>query len=298
MNSPFLPFIYILPSDPAINWNSSLIQREEYIQTRDILKLRFNEGMKAFRFHIRRLSYSEIQQSKETTDPFEGKVKVLELCLLKVEDQVGMIYQSNFSETLRELLDLSDFLDICEICFSSQELSYEEINWLKISAWNNTKELDEAFQVPCGCSLIHKANEEVDPTAKELLMEEAPQFQKEWGCKAVCKNNEKPSEKAFETLIPLSNLTKINIESLKNQITTCPKYHLSQNWINEAIVYYNWNDKSQLGVLFPDSKQFKNTIKQSIDAISSGISTYQKYQNDQIDKKRNEIISQNETITV
>ena len=142
MNSPFLPFIYIIPTDPAINWNSSLIQREEYIQTRDILKLRFNEGMKAFRFHIRRLSYSEIQQSKETTDPFEGKVKVLELCLLKVEDQVGMIYQSNFSETLRELLDLSDFLDICEICFSSQELSYEEINWLKISAWNNTKELE------------------------------------------------------------------------------------------------------------------------------------------------------------
>lgn len=154
-----------------------------------------------------------------------------------------------------------------------------------MSAWNNTPELDEALQVPCGCSLIHRAEEEVDRTAADLLREEAPEFQKQWGCKAVCLKGEKPTDKALESIIPLSNLTKVNREALEKNLDTCPKYLLSRPWISEAVQFYNWFSKSQLNVLFTEPKQFKNTIKEAVDSISQGIGIYNQYQTKQLELK-------------
>lgn len=293
MLNPFLPYVYVLPTDPSINWESSLITKEQYIDSLETWNLRYFTGQSPNKFHIRRLSFNEIQTSKELTDSIESKLFILNLSLHKIETNTGEVIIQNdciFENELRELIGIEDLHLLADQCWTSQRLTAEQFDWLKMSAWVNTEQLDKAMQVPCGCALFQKAEEEIDKSAREVLKEEAPEFQKEWNCPSRCKDKNdiitSPSERAMESVIPLANLTKINQKVLEQKLYTCPKYILSSTWISEAINYYNWRDKSQLNILFSESKLFKNTIKEAIDAISAGINRYQQYQNEQFEKQR------------
>lgn len=240
-------------------------------------------------FHIKRLSYSRLQEANDTTEPFKAKLAVLESCISKIQFNSNLEPINNVTgDLLRTILTLDQFMDLCDICFYAQTLNDEQYLWLKMSAWNNTKELDNAMQVPCGCALVHQAETMSDRVAAEVLREEAPDFQKQWACKATCKAGEVPTPKALSSIIPLSNLTKVPVNRLEKALDTCPKFVLSQPWINDAIQYYNWRDKGQLNVLFSNPEAFKGTHKEAIDTIANGIRTYEQYHQDKLEKSREE----------
>ena len=238
------------------------------------------------KFHIKRLPYSSIQEANDSTEPFKSKLTVLENCITKITIDDIEVMERATGDYLRGLLRLDDFIQLCDVCFYAQTLTEEQYMWLRMSAWNNTEELDNALQVPCGCALLQEANTMSDKAAAGVLREEAPEFQKQWACKCSAYKDEKPTAKALSSIIPLSNLTKVKRELLEDKMNTCPKYILSQGWINEAITYYNWRDKSQLNVLFSNPSMFKQVHKDAIDAISSGIREYEKYHQDKIKRAR------------
>jgi hypothetical protein len=238
------------------------------------------------KFHIKRLSYSFLQEANDSTLPFQSKLTILENCITKITVDDIEIGEQPTGELLRELLSLDEFMQLCDICFYAQTLNEEQFTWLRMSAWNNTKELDDALQVPCGCALLREADTMSDASAAGVLRDEAPEFQKQWACKFSCYKDEKPTTKALSSITPLSNLTKVKRELLEDKMNTCPKYILSQSWINEAITYYNWRDKGQLNVLFSLPSMFKGVHKEAIDAISNGIGVYEKYHQDRIAKAR------------
>jgi hypothetical protein len=238
------------------------------------------------KFHIKRLSYSFLQEANDSTEPFKSKLAILENCITRITVNDIEVAEPATGELLRELLSLDEFMQLCDICFYAQTLNEEQFLWLKMSAWNNTKELDNALQVPCGCALLREANTMSDAAAAEVLRDEAPLFQKQWACKFSCHKDEKPTAKALSSITPISNLTKVKRELLESKLDTCPKYILSQSWISEAIVFYNWRDKSQLNVLFSQPHMFKQVHKEAIDAIASGIQTYEQYHQERIQKIR------------
>ena len=238
------------------------------------------------KFHIKRLSYSSIQEANDSTEPFQSKLTVLENCITKITVDDIEVMERATGELLRELLSLDEFMQLCDICFYAQTLNAEQYMWLRMSAWNNTKELDNALQVPCGCALLIESTTMSDASAAGVLRDEAPEFQKQWACKHSCYKDETPTPKALSSIAPLSNLTKINAALLESKLDTCPKYILSQGWISEAIVFYNWRETGQLNVLFSKPDMFKQVHKDSIDAISSGIKVYEKYHEDRINKDK------------
>lgn len=227
-----------------------------------------------------------LQEATDTTEPFKAKLHILEACITKVEHDSVEVMEHATGEYLRSILSLDQFMQLCDICFYAQTLNEEQFMWLRMSAWNNTKELDNAMQTPCGCALLQEANTMADVSAAGVLREEAPMFQKQWACKSTCYKDEKPTAKALSSITPISNLTKVPRPLLESKLDTCPKYILSQPWISEAIIFYNWRDKSQLNVLFSVPSMFKQTHKEAIDAIASGIRTYESYHQDKINKIR------------
>lgn len=290
MLNPFLPFVYVLSTDPSINWDSSIVTKSNYSIHPEVHKLKFYSGQyPTYKFHIRRLSFEEFNYSKEFVDVTKAKLYILNRSITQIEDGDGSLINvenNTYEDQLRNLLNLDELLELADVCYNAQTITNDQLLWLKMSAWINTEELDNAMQVPCGCKLLTQAEQEIDRTAADLLREEAPEFQKQWNCNGdgVC------SEKALESIIPLSKLIKINPVIVEKNLTRCPQYFLSRAWINEAVGFYNWRDKAQLNVLFTDSKAFKNTIKEAIDAISSGISRYEQYHRDKLiqDRKNKE----------
>lgn len=230
-----------------------------------------------------------LQEATDTTEPFKAKLHILEACIYKVESNDGVeVMERATGDYLRSILSLDEFIQLCDVCFYAQRLNEQQFMWLRMSAWNNTKELDNAMQTPCGCALLEEANTMADVSAAGVLREEAPEFQKQWACKYTCYKDEKPTPKALSSITPISNLTKVSRHLLESKLDTCPKYILSQSWISEAIIFYNWRDKSQLNVLFSVPSMFKQTHKEAIDAITVGIRTYESYQQDKINKMREE----------
>lgn len=130
-NNPFQSLLFVLTTDPAIDWEGIDISREDYQNSKETWRLKFKQGLKPYKFHIRRLSYSELQTAKEFTDTFEAKLFILEKSLMKIEDLNGEIFTSNLAETLRDLLNLEDFHEVCDVCFNSQSLSMQEVMWFE-----------------------------------------------------------------------------------------------------------------------------------------------------------------------
>ena len=130
--------------------------------------------------------------------------------------------------------------------------------------------------------MIHKAEDSSDKQEKELLLEEGPQFQKQWNCPWSKEHDPKgePDSKCKESFVPLSRLTKVPKDFLEEEIKTCPKACTSQQWISEGIRYYNWREKSQLQLIFTEGKM-PQTVLEGIEAIEKGIRSYEKYLNDQ-----------------
>jgi len=147
-----------------------------------------------------------------------------------------------------------------------------------MSAWNGTEAFNEALQVPCGCDLLHKAEEAFDKSERELLLSEAPDFQKQWNCPFSKDHDPKrePTKKCKESYVPLSRLTKIPLETIQAEVKTCPRACTSQPWISESIEFYNWREKGQLQMLFGNG-EMPNVVKEAIDAIELGVKNYERY---------------------
>lgn len=147
-----------------------------------------------------------------------------------------------------------------------------------MSAWNGTEAFNDALQVPCGCELMHKAEDALDQSERDLLLSEAPDFQKQWNCVWSNQYDEKReiTKKCKESFVPLSRLTKIPVETIENEIKTCPRACTSQRWISESIEYYNWREKGQLQLLFGNG-DMPYVVKEAIDAIEIGVKNYERY---------------------
>lgn len=148
-----------------------------------------------------------------------------------------------------------------------------------MSAWNGSEAFSEAMQVPCGCELLHKAEDALDKSERELLEMEGPEFQEQWNCiwSKSYKKQKEPSKKCKESFVPLSRLMKVPVEVLQEEVKTCPRACTSQPWVSEGVEFYNWREKGQLQLLFADGTM-PNVVKEAIDAVSQGVRNYEAYQ--------------------